>query len=158
MDIQKYLDTRANADAYTAAGIPETLDQPTTINSYFLQRKNAGTSVPSTKLLFLDNDYGAPSNPNDFDVREYNIAEATALLATWLKVYAGEVSGYKIIYSITTDGSGGNARGSSMVDTKLNGSGAFSTTLQNTNDYRAQEFPNGSAATITTHTLRVTKG
>ena len=153
-----YLDTRANADAYTAAGIPETLDQPTTINSYFLQRKNAGTSVPSTKLLFLDNDYGAPSNPNDFDVREYNIAEAIALLATWLKVYAGEVSGYKIIYSITTDGSGGNARGSSMVDTKLNGSGAFSTTLQNTNDYRAQEFPNGSAATITTHTLRVTKG
>ena len=36
-----YLDTRANADAYTAAGIPETLDQPTTINSYFLQRKNS---------------------------------------------------------------------------------------------------------------------
>ena len=153
-----YLDTRANADAYTAAGIPETLDQPTTINSYFLQRKNAGSTVPSTKLLFLDNDYGAPSNPNDFDVREYSIAEATDLLATWLKVYAGEVSGYKITYSITTDGSGGNARGSSMVDTKLNGSGAFSTTLQDANDYRAQEFPNGSAATITTHTLRVTKG
>lgn len=153
-----YLDTRANADAYTDAGIPETLDQPTTINSYFLQRKNAGSTVPSTKLLFLDNDYGAPSNPNDFDVREYSIAEATALLATWLKVYAGEVTGYKIIYSITTDGSGGNARGSSMVDTRLNGSGAFSTTLQDANDYRAQEFPNGSAATITTHTLRVTKG
>jgi hypothetical protein len=153
-----YLDTRANADAYTAAGIPETLDQPTTINSYFLQRKNAGSTVPSTKLLFLDNDYGAPSNPNDFDVREYSIAEATDLLATWLKVYAGEVSGYKIIYSITTDGSGGNARGSSMVDTRLNGSGAFSTTLQDANDYRAQEFPNGSAATITTYTLRVTKG
>ena len=153
-----YLDTRANADAYTAAGIPETLDQPTTINSYFLQRKNAGSTVPSTKLLFLDNDYGAPSNPNDFDVREYSIAEATDLLATWLKVYAGEVSGYKIIYSITTDGSGGNARGSSMVDTRLNGSGVFSTTLQDANDYRAQEFPNGSAATITTYTLRVTKG
>ena len=152
-----YLDTRANADAYTDAGIPETLDQPTTINSYFLQRKNAGSTVPSTKLLFLDNDYGAPSNPNDFDVREYSIAEATALLATWLKVYAGEVTGYKIIYSITTDGSGGNARGSSMVDTRLNGSGAFSTTLQDANDYRAQEFPNGSAATITTFTLRVTK-
>ena len=44
-----------------------------------------------------------------------------------------------------------------MVDTKLNGSGAFSTTLQNTNDYRAQEFPNGSPATVTTYTLRVTK-
>jgi len=153
-----YLDTRANAAAYTAAGIPETLDQPTTINSYFLQRKDAGSTTPSTKLLYLDNAYADPTNVKDFDIRQYSIAEATTLLGTWLKVYAGEVSGYKITYSITTDGSGGNARGSSMVDTKLNGSGVFSTTLQDANDYRAQEFPNGSGATITTYTLRVTKG
>ena len=155
-----YVDTRANADAYTAAGIPETQDQPTTINSYYLHRKNAGSTTPSTQLLHLDNAYADPTqqaNVKDFDIRQYTIAEATTLLATWLKVYAGEVSGYKITYSITTDGSGGNARGSSMVDTKLDGSGAFSTTLQDTNDYRAQEFPNGSAATVTTYTLRVTK-
>ena len=155
-----YVDTRANADAYTAAGIPETQDQPTTINSYYLHRKNAGSTTPSTQLLHLDNAYADPTqqaNVKDFDIRQYTIAEATTLLATWLKVYAGEVSGYKITYSITTDGSGGNARGSGMVDTKLNGSGAFSTTLQDANDYRAQEFPNGSAATVTTYTLRVTK-
>ena len=155
-----YVDTRANADAYTAAGIPETQDQPTTINSYYLHRKNAGSTTPSTQLLHLDNAYADPTqqaNVKDFDIRQYTIAEATTLLGTWLKVYAGEVSGYKITYSITTDGSGGNARGSGMVDTKLNGSGAFSTTLQDANDYRAQEFPNGSAATVTTYTLRVTK-
>jgi len=152
-----YVDTRANTAAYTAAGIPETQDQPTTINSYYLQRRNAGSTTPSTKLLYLDNAYADPTNVKDFDIRQYSIAEATTLLGTWLKVYAGEVSGYKITYSITTDGSGGNARGSSMVDTKLDGSGAFSTTLQDTNDYRAQEFPNGSAATVTTYTLRVTK-
>lgn len=152
-----YVDTRANTAAYTAAGIPETQDQPTTINSYYLQRRNAGSTTPSTKLLYLDNAYADPTNVKDFDIRQYSIAEATTLLGTWLKVYAGEVSGYKITYSITTDGSGGNARGSSMVDTKLNGSGAFSTTLQNVDDYRAQEFPNGSAATVTTYTLRVTK-
>ena len=155
-----YVDTRANAAAYTAAGIPETQDQPTTINSYYLHRKNAGSTTPSTQLLHLDNAYADPTqqaNVKDFDIRQYTIAEATTLLGTWLKVYAGEVSGYKITYSITTDGSGGNARGSSMVDTKLDGSGAFSTTLQDTNDYRAQEFPNGSAATVTTYTLRVTK-
>ena len=155
-----YVDTRANADAYTAAGIPETQDQPTTINSYYLHRKNAGSTTPTTQLLHLDNAYADPTqqaNVKDFDIRQYTIAEATTLLGTWLKVYAGEVSGYKITYSITTDGSGGNARGSGMVDTKLNGSGAFSTTLQDANDYRAQEFPNGSAATVTTYTLRVTK-
>ena len=155
-----YADTRANTSAYTAAGIPETQDQPTTINSYYLHRRNAGSTTPSTQLLHLDNAYADPTqqaNVKDFDIRQYTIAEATTLLGTWLKVYAGEVSGYKITYSITTDGSGGNARGSSMVDTKLDGSGAFSTTLQDTNDYRAQEFPNGSAATVTTYTLRVTK-
>ena len=152
-----YLDTRADTSSYSAAGIPETQDQPTTINSYFLHRKNAGSTTPSTQLLHLDNAYADPTNVKDFDIRQYTIAEATTLLGTWLKVYAGEVSGYKITYSITTDGSGGNARGSSMVDTKLDGSGAFSTTLQDTNDYRAQEFPNGSAATVTTYTLRVTK-
>ena len=155
-----YADTRANTSAYTAAGIPETQDQPTTINSYYLHRRNAGSTTPSTQLLHLDNAYADPTqqaNVKDFDIRQYTIAEATTLLGTWLKVYAGEVSGYKITYSITTDGSGGNARGSSMVDTKLDGSGAFSTTLQDANDYRAQEFPNGSAATVTTYTLRVTK-
>ena len=108
-------------------------------------------------MLYLDNAYADPTNVKDYDIRQYSIAEATTLLATWLKVYAGEISGYKITYSITTDGSGGNARGTSMVDTKLNGSGVFSTTLAGLDDYRAQEFPNGSPATVTTYTLRVTK-
>jgi hypothetical protein len=152
-------DTRAGGDGgdYTAGGIPETQDQPYYVNKYYLFRKNAGTSVPSTRLLHLDNAYADPTNVKDFDIRQYTVAETTALLATWLKVYAGEVEGYKITYSITSDGSGGNARGTSMVNTKLNGSGVFSTTLQDANDYRAQEFPNGSAATIATFTLRVTK-
>ena len=152
-----FIDTRANSGAYTAAGIPETQDQSTTVNSYYLHRRNAGSTTPSTQLLYLDNAYADPTNVKDYDIRQYSIAEATTLLATWLKVYAGEVSGYKITYSITTDGSGGNARGTSMVDTKLNGSGVFSTTLAGLDDYRAQEFPNGSQATVTTYTLRVTK-
>lgn len=151
-----FVDTRADASAYTASGISETQDQPTNINSYYLHRRNAGSTVPSTKLLFLDNEYADPTNTKDFDIRQYSVAEATTLLGTWLQVYAAEVTGYKITYSITTDGSGGSARGSSMVDTKLNSS-AFSTTLQNVNDYRAQEFPAGSPATINTYTLRVTK-
>ena len=95
---------------------------------------------------------------SDYDIKEYNISEATTLIGTWLRHLAAEsTDGYKITYSITTDGSGGNARGTSMVDTKLNGSGAYTTKLINTDDYRAQEFPNGSPATVTTYTLRITK-
>ena len=33
-----FTDTRANTGAYTAGGIPETTDQPTTINNYYLHR------------------------------------------------------------------------------------------------------------------------
>ena len=48
-----YADTRADTSAYTAAGIPETADQPTTINSYYLHRRDAGSTTPSNKLSVI---------------------------------------------------------------------------------------------------------
>ena len=60
--------------------------------------------------MFLDNEYADPTNTKDFDIREYSIAEATTLLELGCKSMFPEVAGYKITYSITTDGSGGNAR------------------------------------------------
>ena len=42
-----FIDTRANTGAYTAAGIPETLDQPTTITSYYLHKRDAVATTPS---------------------------------------------------------------------------------------------------------------
>ena len=44
-----------------------------------------------------------------------------------------------------------------MADTILTGSGDYQTRQVGGDDYRAQEFPNGSPATVTTYTLRVTK-
>ena len=44
-----------------------------------------------------------------------------------------------------------------MVNTKLNGSGDYQT-RQVGDDYRAQEFPNGSPTTIATYNLRINKG
>ena len=61
--------------------------------------------------------------------------------------------GYKIVYSYTS----GNNRGSGMGDTRLNGSGNYQTRFVNTNDYRAQEFPNGSATTVNTYYLKINK-
>ena len=152
-DTAIYTNTIADTSAYTAAGIPETLDQPASaVANYYLHKRDAGSTTPSNKLLYLDNSFGP------YDIKEYTISEATSLLGEWLRHIAAEsTDGYKITYSITSDGSGGNARGTSMVDTKLNGSGDFSTTLGGVDDYRAQEFPNGSPVTVTTYTLRVTK-
>ena len=49
-----FSDTRANTGAYTAGGIPETLDQPTTITNYYLQRRSDARSFPSQALLLVD--------------------------------------------------------------------------------------------------------
>ena len=47
--------------------------------------------------------------------------------------------------------------GQTMVDTRLNGSGNYQTLLAGLDDYRAQEFPNGSPATINTYTFKITQ-
>ena len=41
-----------------------------------------------------------------------------------------------------------------MVDTRMNGSN-YQTRFVNANDYRAQEFPGGSATTVATYNLRI---
>ena len=44
-----------------------------------------------------------------------------------------------------------------FTDTILNGSGNYQTRFVNNDDYRAQEFPNGSAVTAATYYLRINK-
>ena len=70
------------------------------------------------------------------------------------KIYPGaeDSGGHKLSYNI--NGSG-NSRGTAIVDTRLNGAGNYQTLQVDTNDYRAQEFPNGSAATIGTWTFKI---
>jgi hypothetical protein len=78
------------------------------------------------------------------------------LFLEWIRETASEsTDGYKIVYSLAT--SGGNTRGTGMVDTRLNGSGDYQQLYVNTNDYRSQEFPNGTAVTTSTYNLRITK-
>ena len=44
-----------------------------------------------------------------------------------------------------------------LRDTKLNGAGNYQTRFVNADDYRAQEFPNGTSTTINTYYLRIHK-
>ena len=143
-----FLDTRANTGAYTSGGIPETLDQPTTITSYFLHRRDAEAVTPSRMPLFIT---------GDNDLQTFTESAMDVLFTEWIRETAAESSdGYQISYTIETSGSG-NTRGSAMVNTKLDGSGNRQT-RQVGDDYRAQEFPNGTAQTISTYNLRINKG
>jgi hypothetical protein len=142
-----FIDTRADASAYTAGGIPETLDQPTTITSYFLHRRDAAASTPSRMPVVID---------GDNNLQQMSNSTIDTVIGNWLrKTAAHSADGYKITYDATT--SGGNTRGTAMVNTKLNGSGNY-LTRQVSDDYRSQEMPNGSAATVTTYNLRINKG
>ena len=141
-----FIDTRADTSAYSAGSIPETQDQPTTIQNYYLQRIN-GTDASYTEPYFLDG-----SN----NIQEFTTANFDALLLSWIKATAaGSTDGFAISYSVGTSGSG-QTRGSGMADTILDGSGNYQTRQEN-DDYRAQEFPNGSVTTANTYNLRINK-
>ncbi len=142
-----FSDTRADTSAYTAGSIPETQDQPTTITNYYLQKVD-GSDTSYTTPIFVEG-----SN----NLQTYADATFESLLQEWIRYTAVSSSdGYSLSYNIGTSGSG-NTRGTGIADTRLNGSGNYQTRFVNTDDYRAQEFPNGTATTISTYYLRINK-
>lgn len=138
-----FSDTRANTGAYTAGGIPETLDQPTTITNYYLFKTNQGSAPSITVPLQIN---------SDNDLQTYTAANFDAMLLAEIRHHTVNTSGSTITYNV--NGSGTN-RGSAMVNTILNGGGNYQTRFVNANDYRAQEFPNGTAVTANTYNLKI---
>ena len=106
-----FSDTRANAGAYTAGGIPETQDQPTTITNYYLLQANNIAAPSMEEMLFVRN--------SDKNLQEYSQASIDAILENCIRHVASEEAGSKIRYQI--NGSGVTL-GSGMTDTKLDGS------------------------------------
>ena len=142
-----YTDTRADTSAYTAGGIGETLDQPTNITQYYLH-KNITSSGSLTYPLKIRSDNDLQVYPNsDFDAMIENIMVYTALASA---------DGYTLRYSLGTSTSN-FSKGTGIADTRLNGSGNYQQRFVNADDYRAQEFPDGSPTTINTYYLRLIK-
>ena len=142
-----YTDTRADTSAYTAGGIGETLDQPTNITQYYLH-KNLTTSGALTYPLKIRSDNDLQEYPTaDFDAMIQNLMVYTALAST---------DGYTIRYELGTS-TANYTKGTGIADTRLNGSGNYQTRFVNADDYRAQEFPDGSPTTINTYYLRLIK-
>jgi len=139
-----FSDTRADTSLYTAGGIPETLDQPTTITNYYLH-KITGSDTSYTLPFFIN---------ADNNIQIYPEATFESLLQEWIRhTAAASTDGYRLSYSYTS----GTNRGTGMTDTRLDGSGNYQTRFVNVNDYRAQEFPNGSPQTINTYYLKINK-
>ena len=142
-----FVDTRADTTAYSQSTIGDhALDNPTTITSYYLHRINGN-----------DNSYISPMFVNaSNNIQEYATATWESLLQEWIRyTAASSTDGYKITYSIGSSGSG-NTRGTAIANTILNGSGNYQT-RQVGDDYRAQEFPDGTPTTANTYNLRIIK-
>lgn len=140
-----FSDTRANTGLYTSGGIPEQLDQPFTVTNYYLFKVNAGSTITYQQPLYINAD-------NDLQI--YTTTNFNNILSNAIRSAASSLIGSKISYNI--NGSGNN-RGTGISNTKLNGSGLYTTRYVNANDYRAQEFPNGSVVSDTTYFLRITQ-
>ena len=134
------------AGSIGTAGTTQT-GSSSSVQSFFLLRRN-GTDVDTNSIKL------AQIN-SDGDIQEYSDG-GTELLGNWLKFTAGQSGdGYKITYAIGASVSG-TQRGSSILNKQL-GSTVTSTTLVNTNDYRAQQFPSGSATTTNTYLFKINK-
>lgn len=147
-----YADTRANTGSFSAAQIGTAgtyQDHPTTVNNYYLHQRNAVDNTPSRNLLYIDN--------TDKNLNEYAEATIEGYLAEYVRKLAVDdvvAADHNIDYNI--NGSG-NQRGSSMTNTRLTNSNTQRNRLVNSNDYRSQRHPNGSATTIATFTFNILK-
>jgi hypothetical protein len=140
-----FVDTIANVSAFTAAGIYEGQDQFSLNQYYFLLKTQSGPAQSYPKPLHLSVDSNSV-------IQEYSTSEFDGILSQMVRYAAANKSGTRIRYSLNGLG---NNRGSGMVDTRLNGSGNYQTRFVGANDYRSQEFPNGTQVTANTHRLRI---
>ena len=123
----------------------EAIDQFLTVTSYYLHKIN-GVSGSTNIPLYI--------RSSDNNLQSYTEANLKTYLKGWMKKTAADSSdGFKIAYSYTT----GTNRGSGMADTILTGTGDYKTFRFDGDDYRAQEFPSGSASTANTWYLKISK-
>lgn len=162
-------DTIANASAYTSGGIPETLDQPVALdnaNRWNLYSMDVNATAPPAppNMVYVD--------PSTGHIHEWGMANMTAFFQPFVQHIAA--NGYnaagkgKLHFYISGETGGPNTNSGTggsiypldggfgeMKNEELNGSSASGYhTRQVNDDYRSQEFPNGTAQVVNTYSLR----
>lgn len=146
-----FVDTRADLSQYVASAIPSatnaTLDLNQTITNYYLKKNTMSTPSLSVLPLFLR---------GDNDIQEFTSANVVNIANELMKIETiNSTGGYKIRYNI---GGSGQNKGSGMTDTRLTGgTGNYTQRFVHGDDYRAQEFPDGTATTINSYFLKIQK-
>lgn len=137
-----FVDTRADANAYSADGLTETKDQPTNITSYYLHRHNNANGAAFTKYVCHTPTSGDCTHMSQTNIRKQ--------LRTGIQYHAEQELSYNF--------SSGTSRGTAIIDTARTNS-KYITFQVDANDYRAQEVPDydQAAQTITTYRLYINR-
>jgi hypothetical protein len=142
-----FIDKRANTSAYTDGGIPETRDQPTTITTYRLFRRDQYGYDYGVGTAYEVQPYETPFKINGtIGVIRYTKPDWEATLIEQMQYHAG----FRITYNINGTGT---ARGSAMLDTRKNSNTVG--TRQVGDDYRSQRFPSGGNTDINSYQFKI---
>ena len=147
-----FVDTKANVGAYSASliGTSGTYQtHSTTVSTYSLFKNNG---VEETYRLPLVVDYTSNGVNNPAGLREMTQSEFQSFFCPLIRQQIYNGTGNTLNYNINGTG---YSKGSAMNDTVLtNVTGNYQTRIASADDYRAQEFPNGSLTTANTWQLR----
>jgi len=137
-------DTNADIAAFASGSLPETLDQPTTVNRFWLHRVD-----PVAEF-----DYIAPVSMrlNDCDLQITPRATFGEMMQALVNHYASTTLRYQ--YYVSTDTSFGNARGTGITDTYTTGSLTRYDYVYGST-YYAQNVPSGTPTVQSTYFLRI---
>ena len=148
------VNNQANVAGYTASAIP-TVNNITT--NYYVAKVDYS---PTTNGLYDNPIYDLPLyfDAGTESLRHHSPTTWAALLNPFLRYYlGGGSSAHTISYNV--DGADGVTSGSIYVDTGIVSAGsAYNTRYVNTNDYRTQEFPTGTAVVISQKAFKIHQG
>ena len=147
-----FVDTQANTAGMTAAeiGLAGTTQTDATTNAtYYLMQRSGNYGAPAS--------YTPPAIVTTAgNVDQPTAAEFNAILLANMKYAMTNRTIGKVTYSIATTGT---ALGTAIVNKAMTtgGTGNYTTYAATADDYRAQEFPNGTVGTINTWRLVASK-
>ena len=157
-DTPIFHDQKANLSAFSSSSIGTSgtfQDHPTTAAYYHLYKGDQGSAPTFTQPLLID-------GSNDLQV--YPVTNFDAMLLAEIRHHSVNTVGSRITYGIngTGEASSISASGSdkgTMVDSRLEGGdGNYQATgALSADDYRAQEFPNGTLTSVATYTLKINR-
>lgn len=143
-----FRDSTANASLYTGDTIPidDAGFSSVTQENVYLFKRNFQT-LPS---------FTAPAQiQSNGSVKEYTDDVFRNMTENMIRYVAKNVVGQRIEYE--WDITGATIPGGTIYDRRLNGSGNYKTQFVGADDYRAQEWPNGTAVIVNTYLLKVRK-